>query len=81
MDFNTVLRKFETPKDINFNSDVLSEVSKAALKVEPALTRKSIFKIIVEMKIYDLSILNMADKPNRSYTKYTEEICLINRSC
>jgi hypothetical protein len=35
-----VLRKFEIPKDINFNADALSEVSRTALKVEPALTRK-----------------------------------------
>ena len=35
-----MLRKFEIPKDINFNADALSEVSRTALKVEPALTRK-----------------------------------------
>ena len=66
-----MLRKFEIPSDINFNADVLSEVSRAAHKVEPALTRKSallsksMFKIIVEMKIYDFSVLNMADKPKK----------------
>ena len=44
------------------------------LPEKSVLLSKNMFKIIVEKKIHDFWVLNMADTPIRSYTKFTEDM-------